>query len=130
MLFVSADPEQIPEEAKPVVCSFSCLGMKEDCIRLDGNTMGPFEIRLEKRPPFPTGAASVDSDRRCMLADLMFLVEHPPLNFHYRNRCPSPLQERCEELGGCEFQRLLAVPQVMGYFKPVDKSCYRSGGQD
>ena len=26
MLFVSADPEQIPEEAKPVVCSFSCLG--------------------------------------------------------------------------------------------------------
>jgi hypothetical protein len=128
MLFVAADPETIPDEAQPLACSYTCEGMKQNQVNLDGSSMGPFELRLERRRPFPT-EGGMHPDRRCMLADLVFSVPNPPEAFRYRNRCPSPLQERCEDIGGCEFSRIFQCPQVMGYFRPMNKSCYRTEAQ-
>merc|ERR1739848_514857 len=49
----------------------------------------------------------------CLLAGLNFQPE-PPEGFNYVARDPSPLAARCEELGGCELQRLTQCPTVIG----------------
>lgn len=121
MLFVCGDPEQIPDEAQPLACQISCpehkSGSDNHLIENDGTTMGPFEIIEQMREMFPMGDDRPTNTRSCMLGNLMIAVPEPPEHWVYRNRCPSPLQDRCEELGGCEMQRLLTCPQVMGYFK-------------
>lgn len=123
MLFVAADPEMIPDEALPLACSFNCKGLETPTMKLDGTSMGPFDIIAEERRPFPT-ASSPAPFINCILANIRFSVLTPPEGFHWRQRMPSPLMERCEEIGGCELGRLMKCPQVMGYFKPFDKSCY------
>lgn len=122
ILFVSADPEQIPDEAKPLSCVLSC---PFSChlaasVETDGNSMGPYEVGYEERLPFP-GTSPEQSSRydRCMLADLLISVPTPPEGYEFRTKESSPLLERYEELGGCELSRLLECPVSMGYLRPV-----------
>jgi len=122
ILFVSADPEQIPDEAKPLSCVLSC---PFSChlaasVETDGNSMGPYEVGYEERLPFP-GTSPEQSSRydRCMLADLLISVPTPPEGYEFRAKESSPLLERYEELGGCELSRLLECPVSMGYLRPV-----------
>merc|ERR1712216_1118727 len=89
-------------------------------VEIDGTSMGPFELVRAERSPF----GSSDS-WSCILRDIVVTVSQPPAGFRWRERDPSPLKDRCDELGGCEFSRLMRCPQVMGYLKPIDKSCFR-----
>eukprot|EP00425_Heterocapsa_triquetra_P009774 CAMPEP_0195141040 /NCGR_PEP_ID=MMETSP0448-20130528/162250_1 /TAXON_ID=66468 /ORGANISM="Heterocapsa triquestra, Strain CCMP 448" /LENGTH=73 /DNA_ID=CAMNT_0040179419 /DNA_START=26 /DNA_END=243 /DNA_ORIENTATION=- len=51
----------------------------------------------------------------CSLGALEFCIEAAK-GFNYEPKRPSPLAERCEELGGCELQRLAQCPVVIGRF--------------
>jgi len=115
MLFVCGDPEQIPDEALPIACTISCPGAEVLQIHWDGASFGPVAIRQSSRKP--VGALPEE----CLLAKVQFLVPNPPANYRFRGRWPSPLAERTEELGGCELARLVAVPQAVGYLKPLNK---------
>jgi hypothetical protein len=55
--------------------------------------------------------------QRCSLASLR--CEVSKLGYVWRPRDPSPLKDRAEEIGGCEYLRLLACPTVMGYLDPA-----------
>eukprot|EP00928_Gymnodinium_smaydae_P007945 TRINITY_DN1284_c0_g3_i1.p1 TRINITY_DN1284_c0_g3~~TRINITY_DN1284_c0_g3_i1.p1 ORF type:complete len:2408 (-),score=404.08 TRINITY_DN1284_c0_g3_i1:117-7340(-) len=58
-----------------------------------------------------------DAACRCSLASLG--VEAAKAGFCWRPRHPPPLVERAEEIGGCEYLRLLACPTVIGYLDPA-----------
>jgi len=116
MVFVCADPEQIPDEAQTLACTLSCPGAEELQIHWDGASFGPIAIRQENRKC----VGSVHDD--CLLSKVQFLVPNPPDNYRFRGRYPSPLAERTEEFGGCELSRLIAVPQAVGYLKPLGKA--------
>jgi hypothetical protein len=55
--------------------------------------------------------------QRCSLASLHCDVNK--LGFCWRPRDPSPLQDRAQQIGGCEYLRLLACPTVIGYLDPA-----------
>lgn len=114
LIFVAADEEQIPEEAKPVEGILECPGARRSEIKVDGSSTGPYPLSL------PSGASSYDST--CLVASLRFCMT-PPQGFEFLPRDPSPLAERCLELGGCELQRLISCPAVVGSFKAL--SCKR-----
>jgi hypothetical protein len=116
MLFVCADPEQIPEEAKPIACTLSCPGAESIQIHHDGESFGPVAIRQSVRKP----VGSLPDE--CLLAKVQFLCSNPPAGYRFRGRYPSPLTERTKEIGGCELSRLIAVPAVVGYLKPLGKA--------
>eukprot|EP00971_Amphidinium_carterae_P335379 6471219-Amphidinium_carterae.1 len=108
-LWVSVNPDHIPEEAVPVRGQLLCPWGDGTETFLDGSTMGPFP-----HPPLPPRAQEAD---RCLLS-CMELKPEPPSLYQYVASDPSPLVERCSELGGCEFQRLLKAPCVIGRFHP------------
>merc|ERR1719401_1064287 len=115
ILYVAADPEQIPDEALPIACSISCPGAAELMIHLDGKEIAPVAIRAADRK-----SVGCPHDT-CLLAKMQILVQKPPPDYKFRSRYPSPLAERVQELGGCELCRLIAVPQAMGFLKPTGK---------
>eukprot|EP00971_Amphidinium_carterae_P054829 1080136-Amphidinium_carterae.1 len=77
--------------------------------KLDGKTIGPF--------PRPLPALHLNRADTCLLASLELRAEPPPF-YEFVAKDPSPLSDRCEVLGGCELQRLLSVPCVIGHFYP------------
>eukprot|EP00971_Amphidinium_carterae_P331789 6465569-Amphidinium_carterae.1 len=108
-VWVSVNAEHIPEEALPVHGQLLCPWGSDRVTYLDGTIMGPFP-----RPPLPPRLEEVD---RCLLSSMELDLE-PPNFYKYVPSDPNPLEERCNELGGCEFQRLLKVPCVIGHFYP------------
>lgn len=106
------DPEQIPDEALPIAGVLECLGAENEQVVLDGASRGPHHFRLPQRD---ARASHVED---CLLSKVQFLLT-PPEGFTYRAREPSALAERCQELGGCELQRLVACPATVGYLKPI-----------
>lgn len=121
-VWISADSELVPEEAQPLTGVLECLGAKVPEIQLDGRSMGPFILA-----PSETAAAREAAGAPCLLSGL---VIHPraPQGFTYRAREPSPLAERCMELGGCEHQRLVCCPVVMGYLSQIQEPTSAAGG--
>lgn len=103
MVFVCANPEQIPDEARPVVGVLHCASGEEPEIRLDGTTMGPIVLRRSR----------LQNGGDCLVSELLLDVD-PPDGFRFEPRSPSPLAMRHEELGGCELQRLTMTPTVLG----------------
>jgi len=123
-VWISSDGELVPEEARPISGMLECLGSKVPEIQLDGRSMGPFTLT-----PVETAAARDAGRAPCLLSGLMI---HPraPEGFTYRPREPSPLAERCMELGGCEHQRLACCPVVIGYLTPIkERSSSTAGGR-
>jgi hypothetical protein len=114
MLFACADPEQIPDEAQPIACTISCPGAESIQIQHDGESFGPVAIRQSARKP----VGSLPDE--CLLSKVQFLCPNPPANYRFRGKYPSPLAERCKEIGGCELSRI-TVPACVGYLKPVGK---------
>jgi len=111
-IWVAVNPEQIPDEAQPVRGTLTLPWTKEKQVKLDGSTTGPFP--LSKVPDLP------EAESHCLFARLALHCE-PDGAFQFVAKDPSPLTERCVELGGCELLRLLACPVVVGYFKPIKK---------
>merc|ERR1712176_1050726 len=89
-VWVCADSDQVPEEARPVKGMVACLGTIEQEVHLDGLSTGPFLLH---------GASF--SNAACPLAGLAIHVEAPD-GFTYQKSEISGLAQRCEELGGCE----------------------------
>jgi hypothetical protein len=112
MVFVAADPSHIPDEAQPIVGSLDCRFLEGRRIVINGSSMGPFALRR---------AASDDADDDAIpcIASGVTLEVNPPEGFEYCAKDPSPFAERCAELGGCEYQRILACPQVVGSLVPI-----------
>lgn len=105
MVFVCTNVEQIPDEAMPISGRLSCPGAEEPDIILDGQSVGPLLLR---RSRVQAGG--------CLVAQLMIHVVQA--GYEYFPKVPSPLQERHEELGGCELQRLMHSPIALGTLKP------------
>lgn len=107
-VWVSAILCQLPEEARPLCGTLKCPGNPEYV--LDGCTLGPFAFRS------PNVTEDLSEDVTCILSEL---VVHAEMEGHdYRCRDPSPFCERIQELGGCELQRLLQCPVVVGFLRP------------
>lgn len=133
MVWVAADVEHLPEDAMPIAGVIQCPGTEMPEIALDGLSKGPFllrnssvstaDARAEGIPDAADAAAAGDEagslqlKSHCIISGLSLKVL-PPDGYTYRARDPSPFFERCEELGGCELQRLVKCPTVFGYLKP------------
>jgi hypothetical protein len=111
LVFAAADSEQIPDGALPVSGAVECPGAQAD-ILLDGTSVGPFLVR--RLPPKP---GQDDEEQDCLLGGMHFRIMGPP-GYNFEPKDPSPLRERCRELGGCELQRLVQCPQVVGFLSP------------
>eukprot|EP00971_Amphidinium_carterae_P307791 6117310-Amphidinium_carterae.1 len=108
-LWVAVDPDQIPDEAVAVSGELVCPWDAGATAKLDGKTIGPFPQNLSH--------PHAEQADKCLLACMELRADPPPL-YNYVAKDPSPLLDRCNELGGCEFQRLLSVPCVIGHFYP------------
>eukprot|EP00928_Gymnodinium_smaydae_P033753 TRINITY_DN24099_c0_g3_i1.p1 TRINITY_DN24099_c0_g3~~TRINITY_DN24099_c0_g3_i1.p1 ORF type:complete len:1927 (+),score=336.51 TRINITY_DN24099_c0_g3_i1:499-5781(+) len=102
MLFVVADGEQVPEEAKPVAGALEWSSSSGCRVELDGQSIGPYFIR-----------STSSQESSCALGDVKFLIDAPD-GWEYNPRDPTALFERCEELGGCELERLVTCPICVG----------------
>lgn len=101
-VWICGNESQIPDEARTVKGILHTPGARIPEQRLQGERFGPLSII---RHP------DDDPDSCCLLADATFV----PDEGSYRAKDPSPLTERCEELGGCEFQRLVECPVIIGF---------------
>jgi hypothetical protein len=101
-VWVCGNEGHIPDEARPVKGILHTPGARIPEQRLQGGRFGPFSIM---RHP------DDDPEASCLLADATFV----PDEGSFRAKDPCPLAERCQELGGCEFQRLLECPVVIGF---------------
>ena len=126
MVFVCADVEQIPDEAKPVLGRLYCPEAEEPEIILDGQSVGPVLLRRSR--------LSKGSTARCLVAQLTVDVVPPAslgpgVTFVARN--PSPLLARYEEFGDCEFQNLMkGAPLVIGDLKLCRMQAHASEHSD
>ncbi|CAK9028354.1 unnamed protein product [Durusdinium trenchii] len=114
MVFVCANVEQIPDEAKPVVGRLCCLDAEEPEMILDGQSVGPILLRRSRLSQKCESAPCLVSQVTLDVAPPASLG--PGVRFVPRGP-PSPLQLRYEELGGCELQRLMCSPVVLGDLK-------------
>mmetsp|Transcript_32364 Transcript_32364/g.58784 ORF Transcript_32364/g.58784 Transcript_32364/m.58784 type:complete len:1082 (-) Transcript_32364:8-3253(-) len=108
ILFVCTNGDQVPDEARPIIGVLRCPGSEDAEISLDGRSMGPFLLRPAR--------SHIVGESPCLLSQVTFDAVAPH-GYTYRAKNPSPLAERHEELGGCEMQRLMAVPVGMGFLK-------------
>merc|ERR1719272_1731761 len=92
-VWVSACGDQVPDEALPVTGVLHCPGIQGGQLHLDGSSVGPYMLHPE------TGT----QNGHCILSGLL-VRPVPPDGYTYFAKEPSPLMERCEELGGCELQ--------------------------
>merc|ERR1712232_446012 len=115
LLWVAVDPDHVPEDAKPVSGVLELPGAEEEAHFLDAESTGPFPIFL---PSAKLDVMDPAGQQECLLQNLVFGMEAPE-GYSYEKRNPTPLQERAESLGGCEMQRLMKCPVVVGTFKPI-----------
>eukprot|EP00971_Amphidinium_carterae_P091160 1804380-Amphidinium_carterae.1 len=108
-IWIAVDPDQIPDEALPVRGEVTLPWTEESKVALDGKSLGPFPVTKSGSIP--------EAGEHCWLSR-MTLVAEPDAEYEFQPKDPSPLQERCDELGGCELKRLFMCPVVIGYFKP------------
>jgi hypothetical protein len=119
MLFVAADSSHIPDEAESVVGTLRCPNSEAGFIPLNGSSMGPFFLP-RAIPGFDEASFHHVhlNNVPCTVSSINVEIEAPD-GFRYQAKDPSPLEERCQEFGGCEYQRLLACPQVVGMLIPI-----------
>eukprot|EP00930_Biecheleria_cincta_P005046 TRINITY_DN10596_c0_g2_i4.p1 TRINITY_DN10596_c0_g2~~TRINITY_DN10596_c0_g2_i4.p1 ORF type:complete len:155 (-),score=15.94 TRINITY_DN10596_c0_g2_i4:658-1122(-) len=101
---ICANSDQIPDEACPLAGTLRCDGAEETEIRMDGRSTGPVLLR-------PSRSRTTSC---CIIPDISFDAQ-PPQEYTYIPKDPSPLEERHRELGGCELQRLMHCPTVIGF---------------
>ena len=98
------------------MCIYIYIYLYIHVFTVNGSSMGPFELRRASNDDDDDAAAAAAIP--CIASGVTLDVE-PPDGFEYVPKDPSPLEERCEELGGCEYQRILACPQVVGTLVPI-----------
>jgi hypothetical protein len=108
LVWMACDVEHLPAEVLPVEGRMYCQGAETGEYILDGTQVGPFLVQ-------EIGSGS----GKCLLSGVSLEVSTPPEGFKWRARDPPPFEERWNELGGCELQRLAILPQVVGYFTPL-----------
>jgi len=120
-VWAAADPDQIPEEALPLRGRTTCWSASAGRtlrVDLDPRRIVPFML--------PLGQAS-SKPATCPLGALRLQCGRP--GFRWTPKDPPPLEERAEELGGCEFPRLLECPVALGFLKPAVLVHVASGDQ-
>jgi hypothetical protein len=117
LISVSIDPDQVPEEARPLAGVLMCPGTLDNELVLNGTSMGPFPLRIDRNEALGTLTLTGEHPP-CILGGLEFVMK-PPVGWEYNVKTPSPLAERCGELGGCELQRLMQCPVSVGSFQAL-----------
>lgn len=115
-VWVSACSAHVPEDALPLTGVIECPGIQGKQLCMDGQSVGPYVLH-------PESGTQRDG---CILSGLT-LRPKPPDGYVYFAKEVSPLQERCESLGGCEIERLAVCPVIMGYLTPVSIASNRRG---
>lgn len=108
-VWVALDKESLPDEALPIKGKLECPGSAEEEIELDGSRLGPFQLRRKGAP------GPVEEEMACLLGAVRFSGLKAPTGYTFRARDPTPLTERCQELGGCETERANSSPVIVGY---------------
>merc|ERR1719379_410574 len=93
-LWLAANSEHLPKNAKPIRGMLFCPHAEEKQCCLDGSTVGPVVLRKARQ-----NVANCIA-KLCILGELTLAAE-PPEGFEYIARSPSPMLERCKEIGGC-----------------------------
>jgi len=110
-VWVAVNAEHVPDDARPISGVLRCpMACAAETV-LGGHELGPFSLRVGSG----IQAGGLPS---CLLATVSFDIVAPD-GFEYRARDPSVLFERCEELGGCELERLANCPATLGFLKRV-----------
>eukprot|EP00929_Paragymnodinium_shiwhaense_P094929 TRINITY_DN55794_c0_g1_i1.p1 TRINITY_DN55794_c0_g1~~TRINITY_DN55794_c0_g1_i1.p1 ORF type:complete len:1104 (+),score=158.38 TRINITY_DN55794_c0_g1_i1:190-3501(+) len=110
-VWISAVEDLVPEEALPIKGVLRCRGAERQVIPLPGSSISPVLLR-------PSQESVERGEGHCLVAQVELEVDAPE-GYSFRMRDPSPLAERFLELGGCELQRLMLCPCVVGYLKQV-----------
>lgn len=103
---VTASGDQVPDEALPIAGILECPGIRGQRVILDGQSIGPYVLH--------PASGSQCSHKQCFLSGLVLRPEQLD-GYRFRLREPSPFQEHCDELGGCETQRLAENPKAIGF---------------
>lgn len=105
-VWICTNSDHIPDEALPLAGTLHCDAAEESEIRMDGTFMGPVLLR----------PARAKTGSHCLISEVSFDAQ-APREYTYLPKNPSPLAERQRELGGCEVQRLMHCPVVIGLLK-------------
>lgn len=107
-VWVAADAVHIPDDAVAPQGCVSCQGAVQ--ARLSQERIAACSLGFQH-------ADGLVRESRCQLSGLS--LECSRGGFLWAEKEMSPLLERVEELGGCEFLRLLECPIVLGFLKPT-----------
>merc|ERR1712048_20722 len=119
-VWLAADPDHIPDDARPLhgcaTCPCGPATPGGTCdhllqVKLNPQRIQAFELDLGSSLEDSTG------DANCLLGSVHLQCKRA--GFKWTPKDPSPLAERIAELGGCELQRLLDCPVVLGFLKPA-----------
>lgn len=110
-VWVAVHSEHVPDEARALEGIVGLASSHSDAFTMDGSSLGPYPLCRCIVP-----SASRDPTH-CLLGGFELQVQ-APAGFHYRAKEPSPLKDRCTELGGCELERLANCPVVVGFLTP------------
>jgi len=112
-VWLGADPGHVPDDALVAHGQVCCrnFGVEDVAVALEASEMAPVVFNLGAEP-------STWDNRPCMLTSLRLTCHRR--GFVWSPKKPSPLEERAEAIGGCEFLRILACPVSLGFLKRVD----------
>lgn len=103
---LAADPAHVPDDALPLEGVVTWGEDGELALGPSATTALVPPFRVEKE----------GGQKRCKLASLAF--DCARIGCDWSPKDPSPLMERVDEIGGCEYLRIAKCPMCIGYFRP------------
>lgn len=101
-VWLSANGAHVPNDALPASGAVSLDG--SEIAKLCASRIECVELQLPKKGVCSMGGVHIACERA---------------GYIWSSKDPSPLAERCLELGGCEHMRLQNCPVVLGYLRPA-----------
>jgi len=114
MVWLATDSAQVADNVCAVQGRVSCDmtdGKKLTAV-LGSSVVAPLALRVAVDPQ-----AHSLRRKKCLLGSLRLQCQRR--GFRWSPKEPSPIAQRLEDIGGCEFLRVLACPVVMGLLKPA-----------
>jgi hypothetical protein len=113
LVWICALKEQIPKDAVNLFGTIHSLDVSGQKI---ATTLPSVSEGLQMVAGIQAETLSSSSAAAFALSSLSLSIQHE--GFYWRPKDPSPFVEREEELGGCEYVRLLDCPVAVGYLDP------------
>eukprot|EP00746_Dinoflagellata_sp_MGD_P145882 gnl/MRDRNA2_/MRDRNA2_78441_c0_seq1.p1 gnl/MRDRNA2_/MRDRNA2_78441_c0~~gnl/MRDRNA2_/MRDRNA2_78441_c0_seq1.p1 ORF type:complete len:2386 (+),score=403.99 gnl/MRDRNA2_/MRDRNA2_78441_c0_seq1:32-7159(+) len=114
LVWIAGKKEDVPDEALPCKGKIQLHSGSESQVlqELSGSSIEAQTLDL-KSSSSPDAAVVP----RCAFGGLHLAVESPDANCTWDEKDPSPLTQRVEEIGGCEYLRVLECPVMIGFLR-------------